>query len=574
VVIFLVIIVDEFLCMCNYMRNIRSWKSQIPGFGEVRFVCKCTNNATGRALVSFDAIVIGSGINGLAAAAHLGAQGWRVGVFEGADVPGGAVKTAQVTAPGFKHDLGAMNLSLFAGSAFHAEHGAALAKHGFELAPTADTFATAFPNGRWLGVTNDLDVTATRIAAFDQSDAAVWRRMAGDFMDELEDIGGLLGTPMTRGQLAKFLWRLWRKRGTGGTVELARFLTSSPRAFLDEHFRSPELKAMMAAWGMHLDFAPDVAGGAVFPYLESFANQSFGMVLGKGGAGGLIAALVKMIEAQNGAVRTGSRVTHIIRTGRTANGVRLADGTTVTARKAVIANTGPAALVGLLDDDTGDDRYNDRARAFRYAPGTMMIHLAMEGLPDWRAGDDLKRFAYVHLAPSLGMMDIAYAQAKSGLLPDEPVVVVGQPTAVDPSRAPDGKHVLWLQVRMVPGVIEGDAAGKISGTDWSEVKDQYGDRVLDILETYAPDTRKKIIASHVVSPADLQADNPNLIGGDQISGSHHISQNFLFRAPPGHADWSTPVGNLFHVGASTWPGAGTGAGSGYMLAQRLLKGRH
>ncbi|NKB27271.1 MAG: FAD-dependent oxidoreductase [Rhodobacteraceae bacterium] len=524
--------------------------------------------------MSFDALVIGAGINGLVAAAHLGAQGRRVGVFEGGTVPGGAVKTAEVTTPGFKHDLGAMNLSLFAGSAFHSEHGAALASHGFELAPATDTFATAFPDGRWLGVTNDLDTTAARIAAFDEHDAAAWRKMSAGFMGELEDIGGLLNTPMTRGRLAKYLWKLWRKRGTGGTVELARFMTSSPRAFLDENFRSPELKAMMAAWGMHLDFAPDVAGGAVFPYLESFANQSFGMVLGKGGAGGLITALVKMIEAQNGEVRTNARVTNILRTGRTANGIRLADGTTVTARKAVIANTGPAALVHLLDEETGDDHYDDRALAFRYAPGTMMIHLAMDALPDWTAGDDLKRFAYVHLAPSLGMMDIAYAQAKAGLLPAEPVVVCGQPTAVDPSRAPDGKHILWLQVRMVPAHIEGDALGKIDGIEWDDVKDAYADRVLDILERYAPGTRDKIIARHVVSPLDLEADNPNLVGGDQISGSHHLSQNFLFRGPPGHADWSTPVGNLFHVGASTWPGAGTGAGSGYMLAQRLIRGRH
>ncbi len=524
--------------------------------------------------MSFDAVIIGSGINGLASAAHLGVQGWRVGVFESADIPGGAVKTAEVTSPGFKHDLGAMNLSLFAGSAFHAEHGAALAKHGFELAPTADTFATAFPDGRWLGVTNDLDVTASRIEAFDEMDAATWRHMAGDFMRELEDIGGLLGTPMARHRMAKYLWKLWRKRGTAGAIELARFMASSPRAFLDEHYRSPELKAMMAAWGMHLDFAPDVAGGAVFPYLESFANQSFGMVLGKGGAGGLVNALIKMIEAQNGAIYTGARVTSIVRTGRTANGIRLADGTTVTARKAVIANTGPAALVRLLDDESGDDRYDDRALAFRYAPGTMMIHLAMDALPDWTAGEDLKRFAYIHLAPSLGMMDLAYAQAKAGLLPAEPVVVVGQPTTVDPSRAPAGKHVLWLQVRMVPAAIGGDAAGKIKGTDWADVKEAYADRVLDILDSYAPGASSKIIARHVVSPLDLEADNPNLVGGDQISGSHHISQNFLFRGPPGHAEWSTPVGNLYHVGASTWPGAGTGAGSGYMLAQRLVRGRH
>ncbi len=103
---------------------------------------------------------------------------------------------------------------------------------------------------------------------------------------------------------------------------------------------------------------------------------------------------------------------------------------------------------------------------FTHAPGTMMIHLAMSALPDWTAGPDLQRFAYVHLAPSLDQMARTYAQALAGLLPDEPVIVVGQPTAIDPTRAPEGQHILWLQVRMAPGEIRGDAMGEIAAADW------------------------------------------------------------------------------------------------------------
>ena len=122
---------------------------------------------------------------------------------------------------------------------------------------------------------------------------------------------------------------------------------------------------------------------------------------------------------------------------------------------------------------------------------------------------------------------------------------------------------------MVPGQINGDAAGEITGKDWSEIKETYADRVLDILEGYAPEIKKKIIMRHVVSPIDLEKDNPNLVFGDQICGSHHLTQHFIFRPVRGYTDGTTPIRNLYHTGAAIWPGAGTGAGSGFLLGQKL-----
>ena len=199
----------------------------------------------------------------------------------------------------------------------------------------------------------------------------------------------------------------------------------------------------------------------------------------------------------------------------------------------------------------------------------MMIHLALDALPDWAAGSELQRFAYVHLAPSMDQMARTYAQAKAGLLPDEPALVCGQPTVVDPSRAPEGRHVLWLQVRVVPGTILGDAKGEIAVTDWAAAAEPFAERALAILERYAPGTGARTLARHVVTPAMLEAENPNLVGGDQICGSHHLHQNFLYRPARGHADGSTPIRGLHHTGAAVWPGAGTGAGSGTLLARRL-----
>ncbi|MGN6305012.1 MAG: phytoene desaturase family protein [Mesorhizobium sp.] len=522
-------------------------------------------------MAQFDAIFIGAGHNALAGAAHLTRRGWKVGLFEAADRPGGAVKTLELTEPGFRHDLAAMNLSLFAGSAFNKVYGADLAKHGLEFAPVQDCFASVFPGGRWVGVSTDLATTVARIRAFSERDAQTWENLVAAFPARAELIFSILGGPMKKRALARILFSLWRKAGLSGALELGRFLLSSPRAWLDEMFESAEVKALLGAWGLHLDFAPDIAGGAVFPYLEGMANQSFGMVLGKGGADTMVKALAAMVEAGGGTIECNARVERVLTEGGRATGVMLADGRRIEAGRAVIATVAPRALAGLLPQGSGEAGFDGKMRAFRHAPGTMMIHLAVDSLPDW-FDPELKRFAYVHVAPSLDVMARAYQEAQAGLLPAEPVIVVGQPTAIDPGRAPDGKHILWLQTRVVPAEIKGDAAGVIGERDWETVREAYADRAIAIIERHAPGLSAKIIRRTVMSPLDLERGNANLVGGDQICGSHHLAQNFLFRPAPGFADWSTPVKNFHLAGAATWPGAGVGAGSGFLLARQLAGG--
>ncbi len=517
----------------------------------------------------YDAIIVGAGVNSLACAIHLGAKGWKVGVFEQAGTPGGAVKTLELTSPGFRHDWAAMNLSLFAGSGFFKAYGEDLIGRGLEFAPASHCFASVFDDGKWMGVSTGAGETRARIAGFSEADAKAWDQLCADFPGTAEYVFALLGNSMQMHIQGKLLAKALFRKGFSWTADLVRLLLSSPRKWLSETFESDHLRATMAAWGMHLDFAPDMAGGAVFPYLESMANQHFGMVIGKGGADTITRAMVSKIEASGGEVYCGSAVARVIREGNKATGVELANGSRIKASKAVIANVAPNGLMSLLGDSSGDPGFDRKMTKFVHAPGTMMIHLALDGLPDWKASEELKTFAYVHIAPSLDQMARTYQQAVAGLLPDEPVLVVGQPTTVDPSRAPEGKHVLWVQVRMVPAEIRGDAAGKITETDWAQVKEIYAERALDMIERHAPGLRAKIIGRTVVSPLDLEADNPNLVGGDQVAGSHHLSQNFLFRPALGHATGKTPVEGLHLTGASVWPGAGTGAGAGYMLAQKL-----
>ena len=523
--------------------------------------------AGAQALADYDAVLIGAGVNTLAAALHLSARGWRVGVFEQAAVAGGAVKSGEYMLPGFRHDWAAMNLSLFAGSPFFKVYGAELQRHGCAFVPVSRPFASSFADGTFLGVSTDLEETLGLIGALSAKDAATWGTLVSGFGQEAAHLFGLLGSPMKLRALAYFVWKLWRAKGLGGTLDFGRFLLSSPRIWLNETFESPRVQAMLGAWGMHLDFAPDVAGGAMFPYLEGMAGQAFGMVIGQGGADTVVQSLVAAIRARGGVVECSAAVARVLHDGGRAVGVEMADGRKMAASRAVIAGVAPRALPRLTGGTTAE--FDAAMGRFAHAPGTMMIHLALSGLPDWRAAG-LRRFAYVHIAPALDQMARAYGQAKAGLLPDEPVLVIGQPTVVDPTRAPEGQHTLWIQVRMAPGQILGDAKGEIAARDWAGAAEPFAARALDLLEAHAPGTRAKVLAKRIVTPVDLEADNPNLVGGDQICGSHHLTQNFLFRPARGFADGATPIRNLHLTGAAVWPGAGTGAGSGYLLARQLV----
>lgn len=514
-----------------------------------------------------DAAIIGSGINSLACAMELQRRGWLVALFEQASEIGGAVKSGAYTVPGFRHDWAAMNLSLFAGSPFFEAFKDELTRAGLELVPVSECFASAFEDGRWFGVGTDPEANMRRLSAFASDDAESWAALSADFPAQAEHIFALLGVRFGLWPMARVGWRAVRKLGLSGTADLARLLVSAPRDWLDRTFVSPQVKATLAAWGMHLDFAPDIAGGALFPYLEAMTNQSFGMALGKGGADTVTRAMAQCVRDAGGEIYTDSQVARIEVTAGTATGLTLTDGTRYGARRAVIANVAPRHLAALMGETAPD--YRARLTRFAHAPGTMMIHLAMEDLPAWTASEELRRFAYVHLAEDMDQMARTYQQAKAGLLPDAPVIVVGQPTAMDPSRAPAGKHALWLQVRMVPGEIAGDAAGEISARDWAGAAAPMAVRALDILERYAPGTRDKIIAQTIVTPEMLEADNPNLVGGDQICGSHHLSQHFLFRPAFGRSDGTTPIQHLYHTGAAVWPGAGTGAGPGSLLGRKL-----
>ncbi len=333
----------------------------------------------------FDAIFVGAGHNSLACAAHLALKGWKTAVFERNPISGGAVQTREVTLPGFRHDLGAMNLSLFAGSAFHKKYANELKAAGLEFAPVADCFASVFPDGRWFGVSNDLEKTAARLAAFSAEDAETWRRLVGGFMGEAEHLFRLLGSPMSgalarRHRLEPLAQEGRLRRARHGQASRCRrrargSTTISPRRM--SRRRSPPGACISTS-------RPISPAARSSPISNPWPTRVSAWCSARAAPTRIIMALEGMLTAAGGKIFHDAEVAEITTSGGKATGIRLASGETHTATKAVIAGVAPGALPGkLLPQGSGDAGFDTAMKKFRHAPGTMMIHLALDGLPDW-----------------------------------------------------------------------------------------------------------------------------------------------------------------------------------------------
>jgi phytoene dehydrogenase-like protein len=518
-----------------------------------------------------DAIVIGSGHNGLVAAFCLARAGWRVVVLERATGIGGAIRTESVTLPGFRHDLYATNLSLFTSSLVYRDHRTELERAGLRFIACHEAFASAYPDGSSVRVYTDAERTEAEFAKCSAFDRAGWRTLVSIFRRVAPHVLPFTNMPLASraaaGQALRMLMRL-----RGGMLDLRDVIFGSPRQLVDRFFHTEEAKGVLLPWAFHLDFGPDVKGGAAFAFLAALSAHRNGLVVAQGGAEAIVSALRQLVEDRGGTIHTATEVTEVLVEDGRAIGVRTSAGDVLSASRAVIANVTPRLLFGrLLPEAAVPNQVRKRALRFRYGPGVFMVHLALSRHLDWRGAEDLSRFMYVHLNGKAHDIAATYAQCGEGLLPARPMLVVSQPSHADPSRAPAGSAVMRLQVRAVPATIAGDAAGAIRARDWAGVKEAFADRVIAQLAEHAPGAADAILARHIMSPEDFERENPNLIGGDCVSGSHHLDQNYFARPFRGWTRYRTPVERLFMVGASTWPGGGVNAASGYLLAADLLR---
>jgi phytoene dehydrogenase-like protein len=496
-----------------------------------------------------DAVVVGSGINGLACAALLAKAGWDVCVLERNDWFGGAIKTAELTEPGFRHDVFSAWHPLWVGGPVHPQLGADLARHGLEYVNTELPTATAFPDGESAFLLRTPEGNAREVGP-------EWPGVLERFFPNADLAFGVLGTELWSRHGAGLALRTVRRLGRDGAREFAGRLLVSARDWLESTFASPRAHGLLAPWVLHTGLGPDAAASGYMAQVIAVAVQEGGMPIPVGGGAKLPEALVALIREQGGTCETGAHVECVF-----AGGVRLAGGERIAARRAVICNVTPTQLYGDLLGGTPPP--------FRYGRSEMQIHFALSEPPRWEGDERLGRTAIVHLTPGLDGVSRAVNEAERGLLPAEATVVVGQPLTLDASRAPAGKGILWVQLQELPWRIKGDAAGELDVGDgaWTdELRERYADRIQARLAKHVPNLESALLARVALSPADLQAANINLVHGDPYGGSLALDQSFLWRAPH-----RTPVDGVWHVGASTHPGPGLGGGSGALVAQQLLE---
>jgi len=522
-------------------------------------------------------IIVGSGMNSLVCAALLAQRGKSVLVLERNDRLGGCIRTEELF-PGYGHDVLSCWYPLFVGSPAYAALKPALHAAGLEFMQGDYTTGLVLPDGSGLALKQDIDDTARRLDAWAPGDGMAFAQMAQRLFGEDAALTfGLLGQNPYGAGMVRLLFKEWRKRGMDGLAAFAADSIAPFRRWAKRALQSDAARALIAPWVLHTGLGPDDAASALIGKLTFAAVVAGGMPVVKGGGSGIVAALAKVIEQHGGQLLTGATVERILTRGdgrkRRAVGV-VANGREYAASEAVVCNVTPGQLYEqLLPDAPAPVR--QRAAAYRYGRGGMQIHFALNAPPDWLT-PELRHVPLVHLTESMEQVCLSVTEANNGLLPTRPTLAIGQPVAVDPSRAPDGGWILWVQMQELPVRVKGDAAGQIdvpADGRWTEaLREAVADRVQARMERVMPGLAGRIVGRRSYSPADLEGMNVNLAGGDPYSGVCSPDQFFWLRpfaGSQGARGHRTPLRNLFHIGASTHPGPGLGGGSGYLVAQQL-----
>jgi phytoene dehydrogenase-like protein len=469
-----------------------------------------------------DAVVVGSGPNGLAAAITLARAGRDVLVLEAADRHGGAVVTEELTLPGFRHDrFSAVYPAAAASPVFAAFE---LERHGLEWVHPRWCMAHPLPDGTAIALGRDLGETAATLPG---ADGAAWAAFARPYLEHFGALRRTLlgGFPPVRGPAG-----LARGLGPRGLLELARIVLAPAAALGEELFRSPASRAWLYGSARHNDVPPDAAGSAIGAVYLHLLGHAAGWPSPRGGAGALADALLGCLRAHGGALRTGARVTRLdIANGR-VRGVELAGGERIAA-SLVIGDVAPGPLLALAGD-AFDARYARALRRFRHGPPALKVDWALERAIPWTA-PEARAAGTVHLD-------------------GDPFVLAGQQSIADPARAPAGRHTAWAYLR---GPHARDAGGV--------------ERIEARVEAFAPGFRDTILARHVQTPDELEARDPNLVGGDVGGGSYALDQ-LVFRPVPSLAPYRTPVRGLYLGSASAFPGGGVHGVPGHAAARLAL----
>ncbi len=523
----------------------------------------------------YDAIIIGAGHNGLVTACYLGRAGWRVLVLERRPLVGGACVTEELW-PGFKVSTAAYVNSLFRKEIIRDLK---LQEHGFAVLERSPSSFTPFPDGRYLLLGPDAEMTRREIAKFSPRDAENYGRYEA-MLERVADVvePTLNETPpdLLRPGL-RDLWRLWklgrrfRKLGSAGMAEAIEVLTGPARPILDRWFESEQLKGTLATDAIiGAMAAPSMPGTAyvLFHHVMGETNGKRG-VWGylRGGMGGLTQALASVARGAGVEIRCGVEVKEILVERERAAGVVLTGGEEL--RAATIASNADAnvTFTRLLAPQHLPVDFLEAVKRISYESASLKINVALSELPDFKACPGTQpgpqHRGTIHICPDQDYIERAYDDAKYGRPSERPLLECTIPSVVDPSVAPPGKHLMSMFIQYAPY--------KLKGTTWDEQREPFADRCFDLLNEYAPNFKRSVIARQVLTPLDLER-MFSLTGGNIFQGAMSLNQLFFFRPLPGWAGHRTPLKGLYLCGSAAHPGGGVMGAAG-MNAARVILGK-
>jgi phytoene dehydrogenase-like protein len=523
----------------------------------------------------YDAIIIGAGHNGLVTACYLGRAKWRVLVLERRPVVGGACVTEEIF-PGFKVSTAAYVNSLFRKEIIRDFR---LHDYGLEILERNPSSFTPFPDRRYLLLGPDAALNQREISKFSVRDAEAYPRyeaMLERVANVIEPTLAMTPPNLLRPGLKDFwnlfqLGRSFRKLGPGMS-EAVEILTGPARPILDRWFEAEQLKGTLAT--------DAIIGAMASPSMPGTAYVLFHHVMGetngkrgvwgyvRGGMGGLTQALAAAARDLKVDIRCDADVAKIQLTDGRASGVVLGDGTEFSAP--VIASNADAnvTFTRLLDPQVLPPDFAAAVQRIRYDSASLKINVALSELPDFLACPGTtpgpQHRGTIHICPDQDYIERAYDDAKYGRTSTQPVLECTIPSVVDATVAPPGKHLMSMFIQYAPY--------KLQGATWEDLREDFADRCFDLLNDYAPNFKRSVLARQVLTPLDLEK-TFNLTGGNIFQGAMPLNQLFFFRPVPGFADYRTPIRGLYLCGAAAHPGGGVMGAAGANAAREILRRR-
>jgi phytoene dehydrogenase-like protein len=495
------------------------------------------------------AIVIGAGPNGLAAAIRLAEHGVEVVVLEAASRPGGAVRTEELTLPGFRHDTFSSVYPAAAASPVFARM--PLATHGLEWVHPQVCMAHPLPGGGAIGLYRSVALTAASLDRQHPGDGARWAQFVGPYVDTFDAVRAtmLSGFPPLTGP-----WRLLRDAGPVRLGVFGTLLADSAVRLARRLFEGDGARAWLYGAAAHGDTPIGSPGSALAAFYLNLLGHGAGWPSPRGGAQALTDALVGYLQSLGGVVRTEARVERISAYGGHVRGVGIAGGEDLPA-SAVLADVMPGALVAMTSGELSS-WYRRQLASFRYGPNTLKVDWALDGPIPWTA-DEPRQAGTVHVGGDERSTRRSLAQSRTGLA-QQPFLLLGQQSIADPSRAPAGQHTAWAYTH-----APARAAPELGSP-------AYVAAVEEQVERFAPGFRERILARHILGPRELEARNANLVGGD-VGGGSYSGRQSVFRPVIGPSPYRTPIHGLYLASAAAFPGGAVHGVPGDAAARAALR---